>query len=46
VVKNTLDNAGGAKVMGPIPGLGRSSGVGDGNLFQHSCLGCPTDREA
>ena len=28
-----------------IPGLGRSPGEGDGNPFQHSCLGNVTDRE-
>ena len=27
-----------------IPGLGRSPGEGNGNLFQYSCLGNPTDR--
>ena len=29
---------------GSIPGLGRSSGGGSGNLFQYSCLGNPMDR--
>ena len=27
-----------------IPGLGRSPGEGNGNPFQYSCLGNPTDR--
>ena len=29
-----------------IPGLGRSSGKGNGNPLQHSCLEDPMDREA
>ena len=29
---------------GSIPGSVRSSGEGNGNLFQYSCLGNPTDR--
>ena len=29
-----------------IPGTGRSSGGGNGNPFQYSCLGIPIDREA
>ena len=29
--------------MGLIPGLGRSSGEGNGNPLQNSCLGIPTD---
>ena len=29
---------------GPIPGLGRSSGEGNGNPLQHSCLENPLDR--
>ena len=29
-----------------IPGLGRSSGEGNGNLPQYSCLGNPMDRGA
>ena len=34
------------ELQGSIPGLGRSSGGGNGNLFQNSCLGTPVDREA
>ena len=33
-----------ARNMGLIPGLGRSSGEGNGNPLQHACLGNPTDR--
>ena len=29
-----------------IPGLGRSSGEGNGNPLQYSCLGNPMDRQA
>ena len=32
--------------MGSIPGLGRSSGGGNGNLLQYSCLENPMDRGA
>ena len=32
--------------LGLIPGLGRSSGEGHGNLLQHSCLENPMDRGA
>ena len=32
--------------VGSIPGLGRSSGEGNGNPFQYSCLGNSTDRGA
>ena len=39
-------NAGDARDLGSIPGLGRSSGVGNGNLFQHSCLEKSMDRGA
>ena len=38
VVKNPLANAGGAIDMGSIPGLGRSSGIGNGTPLQYSCL--------
>ena len=41
VVKNPSANAGDA---GSIPGSGRSSGEGNGNLPKHSCLGNPMDR--
>ena len=43
VVKNLLANAGD---LGPIPGLGKSAGEGNVNLFQYSCLGDPMDRGA
>ena len=43
VVKNPPANAGGT---GSIPGSGRSSGEGNGNPLQYSCLGNPMDREA
>ena len=32
--------------LGLIPGLGRSSGEGNGNPLQYSCLENPMDREA
>ena len=32
--------------LGLIPGLGRSSGGGNGNLLQYSCLENPMDRGA
>ena len=32
--------------MGSAPGSGRSSGEGNGNPLQHSCLGNPVDRGA
>ena len=32
--------------LGSIPGWGRSSGEGNGNPHQYSCLGNPMDREA
>ena len=39
VVKNLPANAGDIKGMGSIPGLGRSSGIGDGNPLHYSCSG-------
>ena len=39
VVKNPPTNAGDARDMGSIPGLGRFPGRGYGNPLQHSCLG-------
>ena len=44
MVNNLLANAGGARGIGSIPGLGRSSGVGNGNLPQYSCLGNSMDK--
>ena len=35
-----------AEDLGSIPGLGRSSGEGNGNPLQYSCLGNPMDRGA
>ena len=43
VVKNPPANA---RDLGSIPGLGRSSGEGNGNSLQYSCLGNPRDRGA
>ena len=40
-VKNSPFNAEDAHL---IPGSGRSSGEGNGNLLQYSCLESPTDR--
>ena len=37
VVKNLPANAGDARDVGSIPGLGRSSGVGNDNSLQYSC---------
>ena len=38
VVKNPLANAGNARDVKSISGLGRSPGVGSGHLLQYSCL--------
>ena len=46
VVKNPPANAGDARDMGSIPGLGRSPGVGNGNPLQYSGLENPMDRGA
>ena len=43
MVKNLPANT---RDTGPIPGLGRSSGGGNGNPLQYSCLGNPMDRGA
>ena len=37
-VKNPPANAGDARDMGSILGLGRSPGEGNGSAFQYSCL--------
>ena len=44
VVKDPPANAGDIRDLGPIPGLGRSSGGGHGNSLQYSCLENPMDR--
>ena len=46
VVKNPPANAGDARNVGLIPGLGRFPGVGNGNSFQYSCLENSMDRGA
>ena len=46
VVKNPLAKAGNMRDVSSILGSGRSSGGGDGNPLQYSCLGNPMDREA
>ena len=38
MVKNPPADTGNAGDTGWIPGSGRSPGVGNGNLLQHSCL--------
>ena len=45
-VKNPPANAGDVRDAGLIPGLGRSSGIGNGNSLQYSCLENPMDRGA
>ena len=46
MIKNPPANAGGARDVGSVPGLGRSSREGNGNPLQYSCLGNPTGRGA
>ena len=46
VVKNVPVNARDAGDVGLIPGSGRSSGGGNGNPLQYSCLKNPIDRGA
>ena len=45
VVKNLPANAGDIGDVGSTPGLGRSSGEGNGYPLQYSCLENPMDRE-
>ena len=42
--KESAYNAGDARDMGSIPGLGRSPREGNGNPLQYFCLGNPMDR--
>ena len=44
VVKNPPVNAGDTGDAGPIPGLGRSPGMGNGNPLYYSCLANSMDR--
>ena len=46
VVKNLPPNAGDARDVGLVLGLGRSPGEGNGNLLQYSRLENPMDRGA
>ena len=46
VVKNLPANAGDARNLGSIPGVGRSPGEGNVNRLQYSCLENPVDRGA
>ena len=46
VVKNPPANAGNEREMGSISGSGRSSGGGNSNLLQYSCLENSIDRGA
>ena len=43
---NPLANAGDESDVSLTPGLGRSTGEGNGNPLQYSCLGNPMDRGA
>ena len=45
LVKNLPINAGDAGGMGLLSGSGRSSGEGNGNPLQYSCLGNPPQTE-
>ena len=46
MVKNPPANAGDARDVGLIPGLGKSLEEGNGNPLQYSHLGYPMDRGA
>ena len=46
MVKNPPANAGDAEDTGSVPGLGRSSGEGNGNPLYYTCLKNPIDRGA
>ena len=46
VVTNLPVNAGDIREVGSITGLGRSPGIGHGNVLQHSCLENSMDRGA
>ena len=44
MIKNLPVNAGDTRDVSSIPGSGRASKVGNGNLLQYSYLGNPKDR--
>ena len=44
MVKEYYCNAGDAGDVGSVPGSGRSSAEGNGDLLQYSCLENPMDR--
>ena len=46
VMRNLPTNAGDPSDAGSIPGTGRSSGTGNGNMLQYSCLENPMDMGA
>ena len=46
MVKNLPASVIDVRDVSSIPGLGRSPGVGNGNLLQYSCLKNSMDREA
>ena len=46
MVKNLPADGGHMKGSASVSGLGRSSGVGNGNLLQYSCLGNSMDSVA
>ena len=46
VVKNPPANAGDARDVGSIPGLGKSSGEGNGTALQDSCLEYPMNQRS
>ena len=46
VLKNPPANAGDAKDVSSVPGLGRLSGVGNGSPLQYSCLENSMDRRS
>ena len=46
MVKKPTDNAGDIRDANSIPGPGRSTGGGNGNPLQYSCLENPVDRGA
>ena len=46
VVKNPAANVGDIRDVGSIPRWGRSSGGGQGNPLQYTCLENPMDRGA